>query len=1242
MRSSLGSRRGMVCLVRAAVAVALSTGFQQASAASFSWTGGGVASSLTNPGNWNASPVFDATADLTFDVGVNLTPGLTAPVTARSFTFGGSAGAFVINGADTNTLSLDGAVSITNNSSQVQNFGRVNFVGSTSTFSGSRGVRFNGSGRVLFGTGGSAVTLTNNISTPLSNTLNFASGANTSLFFLNNSASGTRTLTVNGTGTTVFGAVIRDSTLAGGVGAIVKSGTGTLVMGSTNLFSGGVTVSQGLLSTSVSSTGSAGAPTAGPFGTGTLTLAGGAVSSADNLSFPSVGNSVAVTGDVTLGQNTLSSTLTFTGPVSLGGGTRTLTVAGSTELTGVVSNGGIVMNNDPVSVAPTLSLMAANTFAGGFTLNSGFARLGSSTTGTPVTSGPFGTGPVVLSGGRVFSSAAVGTGNRTIANPLTIGGNVGLGSTGIATNGTLTFSGPADLAGGSRTVTIDSAVSFTGAISDGVGGPGSLTKAGSSVLVLSGASTFSGGFTLGAGTARVTVDSVGTPSSITSSPVGTGPLALNGGTLASPVGVAVTFYNPLSIGGSVTLGGGTGFNGSLNFSSATATNLGGATRTLTVNTNTTINSVITNGGLSKAGSNNLTLTAQNTFTTNLLVSAASLRLAHPTNTLADSLNVTVTASGILNLLTDNTETVRSILVNGATAEVRSDNTYFTATSYFGRTGTFSGGLAGTSATLTKDTGGTVTFSGNLPNTYGGLTSHTGGAIVLSKLGTLGGLVSIPGNLRLSAGTLTSYTQPDQIANTSTVTAFGSTVAGTSGASIAMARNTDTIATLLVTSGGAFGLSGVTLNSGAALTAGTVSVQNFVPDSNTIPALIIGGNDATAVSSLTVGSGGLLMTGQTIVLNAGTGASAKGNRLVLNGNVSASGVNTIRTDGGVATSPDLVQEIDLGSTTRSFSITSGTTTIGPDGSNTLTVKSSAGLTKSGAGTLTFTSSLTAPSYTGGTVVVGGELHFKAPFRPVTGNLVSTVGGVVRLGATPTAISESGYTVTAEVSQIFSTVAGSVVVTPVDRAVNKASVVVTSGLTISAGGSVDLGTSDLILKGGAGSVSTVQSLVASGALRTSVGSFSSAPFTTLAVFANSAGDGVTPYFNSYNGVSVSGSDVIVKYTYVGDTNLDGVLDGIDLANVIEGYSTGQTGWAFGDVDNSGGPVTLTDWNAFEAAFNYFNASSPVSLGNGAGARDSGGVIPEPSALGLMLTAALFTRRRRRTELCFNPSCSKFASA
>ncbi len=181
-----------------------------------------------------------------------------------------------------------------------------------------------------------------------------------------------------------------------------------------------------------------------------------------------------------------------------------------------------------------------------------------------------------------------------------------------------------------------------------------------------------------------------------------------------------------------------------------------------------------------------------------------------------------------------------------------------------------------------------------------------------------------------------------------------------------------------------------------------------------------------------------------------------------------------------------------------------------------------------------------------------------------------------------------------------------------------------------GDVDLADNDLIVTGM--TEAAIRSYVASwydGGKRDGLGLSSDLAGTgaggagpdalaTLAVIANSNGEG-GPLFSSFDGIAVTSSDVLVKYTYLGDTNLDGVVDGQDLANTLAGLSGGLTGWVNGDFTYSGS-VTSADVTLLLNTL----AHQTASFGDSGG---SSGAVPEPS--GLLWAAAVLPvlgRRRR----------------
>lgn len=79
-----------------------------------------------------------------------------------------------------------------------------------------------------------------------------------------------------------------------------------------------------------------------------------------------------------------------------------------------------------------------------------------------------------------------------------------------------------------------------------------------------------------------------------------------------------------------------------------------------------------------------------------------------------------------------------------------------------------------------------------------------------------------------------------------------------------------------------------------------------------------------------------------------------------------------------------------------------------------------------------------------------------------------------------------------------------------------------------------------------------------------------FNTVGIISNAGFPG-SPSFPSFAGVAVSATDVLLRYTRIGDTDLSGTIDSTDLARLLQGLqgtaSTlpgGGTGWNFGDFD------------------------------------------------------------------------------
>ncbi|MCX5674455.1 MAG: autotransporter-associated beta strand repeat-containing protein [Planctomycetota bacterium] len=123
-------------------------------------------------------------------------------------------------------------------------------------------------------------------------------------------------------------------------------------------------------------------------------------------------------------------------------------------------------------------------------------------------------------------------------------------------------------------------------------------------------------------------------------------------------------------------------------------------------------------------------------------------------------------------------------------------------------------------------------------------------------------------------------------------------------------------------------------------------------------------------------------------------------------------------------------------------------------------------------------------------------------------------------------------------------------------------------------------------------------------------------------------------------IDDTTVLVRYTLVGDVNLDGIVDDIDIGILTGNYlSPGTWGWADGDVFGYDGiiddnDVGLQAGNYLSTASAAFSRDAMVLTGLGldyavAGGAEgtSAGFVPEPATLGLIAAGVFGLALRRR---------------
>lgn len=751
------------------------------------------------------------------------------------------AGTSGLKKAGTGTLVLDAANTYSGTTAVTAGILRLtnaSALGSSTTITMTSGAELDLSGGLTFGSG-STITINGSGGTNFAGSLQSASGSN---IWAGNVIIGSTSSRIGAQA----GATLEVSGVisgAAGIQLVVRNTdqTGTTILSGNNTYNAQTTVLGRLSVAIIGSVGSLssnlGAPTTATngqinlgLGTNTATLIYTGTGETTDRIIRLADTGSATTG-ATIDQSGIG-LLKFTSNLSLDAtaASRTLTLQGSTagtgEFAGTIGDAGAGKTTSVTKTGSgTWTLSGANSFSGGTSIKNGTLIIGGGndrllTTGTVVLGDTSTSGKLVLGDGTAR--------NQTLAGLTTtgLGGSV-VG--GAAASSTLTL----NIAGSST---------FGGTL----GGAGTnennlaLNKQGSGTLILTGANTYTGNTTIGAGgTLQIGVGS-------TTGSIAAGSAVINDGTLTINRSDASTFSNTITGTGGLVKSG----SGDLTLSGSGSSYSGGTTISGTNNFILGANGALGNGAL----------TFTNTSTARLWLSGTDQTITALDLSGATGLVVIQNQGGGSGRLTVN-------LADGVTSS-STGSFYFRDQS--GGTGTLA---------LIKTGAGTLDFSAYAAMTYSGGLTVNGGIFAFNNSAAVG-----TGSLTLGGGTL-KVTSGASLTISLATTLTAATVSGIdTGAGTVTYSGTMTGSGALTKSGaGTLTLSSASNNysGGTTLSAGTLNYGSTAA---------LGGGTVTfsAASVLQTGVTGALTNAVTINSGVTGTVDTQGNSATLSGKISGSG------------------------------------------------------------------------------------------------------------------------------------------------------------------------------------------------------------------------------------------------------------------------------------------------------------------------------------------------------------------
>ena len=801
--------------------------------------------------------------------------------------------------------------------------------------------------------------------------------------------------------------------------------------------------------------------------------------------------------------------------------------------------------------------------------------------------------------------------------------NSGAGAS-VLVSGTHVINAPVSLNSSTDINTASSSsLTIVGSISNGINGAQTITKDGLGTLALSGSNTYgpaagSIGTTINNGSVQVgsslafSTGDVCLSSNATVQATATGLNVANNFNVASGSTMTVdsqanslTFSGVVSGSALTKIGTGTlilsntqTYTGTTTVSSGTLQLGGGAVGGSVVGNivdNATValnrtddyslgNLISGTGGLTQNGPDNVTLTGSNTYTGNTVISGGSLILGNSLAIQDSTLNYNG-QGGNLSFGTLTTATITGLIGSQALALNNTTPAGVALTIAGTATNTYTGILSGAGSLVMNGTGTVTIGSGTAGGAnYSGGTIVNSGAVVLGGVGNLsGGALDLTGVNGVAALTITDnaiINSPSTFFTASGDGGGGGVYPG-GGTAIIQGNANVTVAGFSFGNGSRVG----TANSLTIAGTATLTINGALNFLHSEGSTVAG----TAVNL----NGGTLALQQFNYSGGGSGASTE--MLNLNGGTVVALAND--PSGGSFLAPENGLSVNVDAGGAIINTNGFTDTIATNLLHGLGTTPDGGLTKVGQGTL---------------ILSGSNTTYNGPTNASAGVLVISQGGSLPSNSITTVAS------------------GATLVDSQNSVLGRAGSLNINGSAIIQSGPNLQNVTQEVAGGYNGGAWNGSSSSAGIPITSSAAASDTTHLHALGVIQNDDGTNTgTPLYTTFEGYSsLNDSDVLIKYTYYGDANLDGKVDGSDYSRIDNGVLLGLSGWFDGDF-NYDGVIDGSDYTLIDNSFNTQGAqinaevASPTAQITGAGIS----AVPEPASLGLFGIGALGLLGRRQ---------------